>query len=486
MKSGYNPIPKTSNTETGIDSAQTIYGALADRNLLRRPNSDVFGNLVKQGEIGLSVDNGNPVFLAPGRHILWSPVHHFLGTVPITNKKIKLENVEIVIIDQSELGLSVSNGKNILLKPGQHILQSPQNFVGAKRVDSDYVQLGTHHRISVPIGYVAVAYNEGKKVIITPVPITVDDEHKDFILCTHGKMFEIESPTFLFDKQKGFRSIQMEDIQLDELIVNTSEMIGLSVVGSVRYQIVDPIKAFLMTDDLLEDIKKQAYATLTSVFSQLSIDEIATSLASTTVSSMKGKGKDKDIPHDMLHHATDIFMREFQAIVDGWGVDAKLVNITSMKLVNDAFRESVQSRAQQSMQTNTRLAVVSAQTDVELQEAERQKKKTILQAEANAESIKRLADAEVYSAQKHAEAAHLLAAEPLAAQLALMDGQAKIAKQFSDKNTIITDMRLGDYGMLGVQGQMLWLKPPVATVGAEQTAEAQQTNVLKLASSNNS
>src|SRR5204863_9517837 len=101
-------------------------------------------------------------------------------------------NIQIVTIDNSEIGLSTKMGENILLEPGQHILIAPHRYVKAEPVDKNYVHLGTHHRISVPVSNVAVAYNEGKKIIITPVPLKVDAAHQEYIFCTNGQMFKID------------------------------------------------------------------------------------------------------------------------------------------------------------------------------------------------------------------------------------------------------------------------------------------------------
>lgn len=449
---------RNNHPATRVADDSTLYDTLDAQGILVQPNSSVFGHLVRQGEVGMCSDNGKPYFLAPGRHILWSPLNKFKGSAKISDTRIKNGKVEIITVDRSQIGLYTDKGDNKLLEPGQYVLHQPQVFQKFEQVNKDYVKLGTHHRISVPIGNVAVAYNEGKRIIITPEPLKVDDAHKDYIICTDGKMFTIDSPTFIFNQQTGFQSVQMEDLQLDELVVNTSEMISLSVEGSVRYQIKDPVRAFLKTDGLIDDIKRQAYATLTSVFSQLSINEIASSLATTTTTHTRGKGKEKaeDAPHDMLHHATSLFMKEFESVVEKWGVEAQLVNISKMRLVDKTFRDTVQSRAQQSMDANTRLAVVEIQTDVELQEADRKRQKAIIDAEGQAEAVKRAADARVYAAQKDAEAAKLLTEQPLAERLAVMKGQAEIASALGDK-TVITDMKLGEYGVKGTQGQMLWL-----------------------------
>lgn len=440
-------------SKTLVSREHGLYGALARKGLLREPNDNVgVGRLVREGQLGLSSDNGKAVFLAPGRHILWSPLHTFKGYASISDKKIELNNIQIITIDNSEMGLSKAAGDDILLEPGQHILQSPQNYIESKQINSKYIKLGAHHWISVPIGYVAIAHNQGKKMIITPTELKVDKQHAEYIICTNKEILKLKSPTFQFDEENGFKSIQQEDMQLEKINVNTSEMIPLSVIGSVRYAITDPVRAFLITEDVVGDIKKQAHATLTSVFSRLSIDEIAMSISSTNITHMKDK--QEDIPHDMLHHATDMFMHEFQTVVQKWGVDASLINITSLQLLDEKFRETVKARAQQRMEAATQRAIVETQTEAEIKKTERESKMRVMQADASTEVIKRNADAEVYAATKKKEAAEILSDQPLAQQLAIMDKQIAMAEKLGNK-TIITDFKFDQYRSSDASGNML-------------------------------
>jgi regulator of protease activity HflC (stomatin/prohibitin superfamily) len=438
-------LPAIANAGTRVRDNETLYQALERMGLMRQANRNFGGYLIREGEIGMCSDNGVPFFLAPGRHSLWSALNTYKGRAPIAQRIISLgESIQIVTVDEGEIGLSKSNGRYIILQPGQHILRSPQRFVNSARVDANYVHLGIHHRISVPIGNVAIAHENGRKIIITPEQLNVKDTDRGYIHCTEGEMFKIDSPTFRFDPLTGFKSIQMEDIELPPLIVNTSEFTPLSIVGAVRYKIVDPVQAFLRTDDVEGDIIKQANATLTSVFSQLSIKEIASSIASTIIAS--DKGKEDAEPHDMLHHATKLFMNEFQKIVSEWGVDAKLVNITSLQPKEEAFRRALQTRAEQSIAANSNLAVVAAQTEVVLQEADRNKRKAIIDAEGAAEARRREADALVYTADKQALAAEKLQNQPLAQRLALMKGQAEIARSYGN-NTVFASADMGNFSM---------------------------------------
>src|SRR5438045_3757136 len=131
MKSAYDPIVEDTESAvvspTRVRDYESLNSALRRMGLLIDPNSDGFGHLVRQGELGMCSDDGVPKFLAPGRHILWSPWNSYKGNVDISQKLIQLgHNIQIITIDNSEIGLSTRMGENILLEPGQHILTAPQ------------------------------------------------------------------------------------------------------------------------------------------------------------------------------------------------------------------------------------------------------------------------------------------------------------------------------------------------------------------------
>ncbi|CAF4414051.1 unnamed protein product, partial [Didymodactylos carnosus] len=105
----------------------------------------------------------------------------------------------------------------------------------------------------VPVGFVAVAFDIGKQIIIRP-----ED--------TESGPFETNSATFLFDKQNGFQSVQLQVRELDELKVNTRDGITIIARGLITYRIHDPRSAFMTVQDIHGAVKRGAEATLTSLF----------------------------------------------------------------------------------------------------------------------------------------------------------------------------------------------------------------------------
>lgn len=428
-----------------LDENEGIYDALSARGLLKKPSFpwNLGIHLIRDGDLGLLMQNGKPQFLASGgRYTFWSIFNKFLGRVPITQKVIKLGSVQIITIDQGEYGLSVKNGVNTILKPGRYILRAPHHFVGASAANLPHIKLGTHNIISVPAGEVAIVFDNGKQDIITA------EQTKDGPYTT-------ESPTFRFEK---FRSVKLEEAKLDTLKVITRESIDLNIVGLIRYRIVDPRKAFFSVQDIDSAVKLQAISTLTSVFAQLTVEEISSSLSATSKFKKPEPGEEP-LPKDLFHLVTDLFMEDFKKTVSEWGVGDVNLNILSMAFVDATFLEALRTRAQKKVDAGTNLENLRQTTEYLLAEAEREKKRVIINAESQAKAATMAADAATYVATQKAEAAKALEKQPLAAKLAEIEANAKLAEAMSKSgNTIFVQhgLSLGNYGVAGANGQMFF------------------------------
>lgn len=450
--------------EIAVGSHENIYEALEKRGLLVRPRfpASLGLHLIKDGEIGLCLDNGHPKFLMGGaRYTFWSIFNKFLGTKSLTEKVIQLGSIQIVTINQGEIGLSVKNGVNKILEPGRYIFRAPHQFVKSVPLNEPYIELGTHRRITVPAGHVAIAFDKGKQIIITPEQ-------------TKEGPYTTDSPTFSFDPATGFKSTQIEEIKLDKLSVNTNEMIALNVVGLIRYQIVDPQKAFFNVDKVHEAIKLQAESTLTSVFAQLSIDKVGTGLSTSNVAQ-----KTDQTPHDLIHEATDLFIKEFKKVVLDWGIDLKTLNILSMEPTDRAFLDTLRMRAQKRIEADTNLVNLKATNEVALQQSEREAKQKALVARGEADAIKIKADAELYAAEQAQKAAKMLEAQPLAAHLAVLKGQADVARAMGNNTVFMPhNMGLGQYGIKDAAGRMFF-----GQVNAQDQAKTGSGQQMRRASS---
>ncbi|CAF2723880.1 unnamed protein product [Rotaria sp. Silwood2] len=432
---GRNIHHATSDDQIRMRTDQSLYDELEQRDLLKR--SRIFSgfgiHLVQDGELGLAMFNSTPKFLAPGRHTFLSPFNHFLGTVEISSKLIALGNIQIVTVYQDEIGLSLRNGETILLDPGRYILTAPHIFERSTPANAQYIELGTYRRITVPVGFVAVAFDIGKQIIIRP-----ED--------TESGPFETNSPTFLFDKNNGFQSVQLQVRELDELKVNTRDGVTITAKGLITYRIHDPRAAFMTVQDIHGAVKRAAEATLTSLFLNAAIDEIAPPVPQ-KVNDDLIQMKHDDGTENFNQHIRDAFLHDFSHKVNKWGIELQDLNIEKLEFDN-SVKDLLRKRAQARVETATSLANMRSQTNIAMQQAEREKKQAQIQAETNAFVIRTKADADFYAAKQHAEAAKLLQEVPLSSQLELKRLDVEMVKATGDRTTFMPmNMRIGDIGM---------------------------------------
>jgi regulator of protease activity HflC (stomatin/prohibitin superfamily) len=426
----------------------SLYDELDQRGLLKCPRclAGLGYHLIQDGQLGLAMMNQTPKFLSPGRHTLWSPFDKLVSVANITDKLITLGNIQIVTINQGELGLSRRNGETILLDPGRYVLRAPHIFEKSTEANAQYIELGTYRRITVPVGYVAVAFDIGKQIIIRP-----ED--------TESGPFETNSPTFLFDKRTGFQSVQLQVRELDELKVNTRDGITITAKGLITYRIHDARAAFMTVQDIHGAVKRAAEATLTSLFLNAAIDEIAPPVPQkpTEENAITMKKQTESDTENFNQHIREAFLHDFSHKVNQWGIELQDLNIEKLEFDN-SVKDLLRKRAQARVETATSLSNMRAQTDIAMQEAERHKRQAQIQAEAEAFVTRTKADADFYAAERHAAAAKVLQEVPLSAQLELKRLDVEMVKAAGERTTFMPmNMQIGDIGMTDKKsGHMYW------------------------------
>ncbi|CAF1448706.1 unnamed protein product [Adineta ricciae] len=428
-----------------VDPNRSLYDELDQRGLLERPRipTGLGYNLIQDGQLGLAMFNRSPRFLAPGRYTFYSPFNHLVSTVSITDKLITLGNIQIVTINQGELGLSLRNGESILLDPGRYILTAPHIFKRSTPANAQYIELGTYRRITVPVGFVAVAFDIGKQIIIRP-----ED--------TETGPFETNSPTFLFDTKTGFQSVQLQVRELDELIVNTRDGITIIAKGLITYRIHEPRIAFMTVQDIHEAVKRAAEATLTSLFLNAAIDEIAPSAPAKFTENNTTSVTSVSEESNFNQHIRTAFLHDFSRKVKQWGIELQDLNIEKLEFDN-SVKDLLRRRAQARVETATSLANMRSQTDIAMQQAEREKQQAQIRAEAEAYVIRTKADADFYAAERHAQAAKVLQEVPLSAQIELKKLDVEMIKATGDRTTFLPmNLHIGDIGMIDKQNNKIY------------------------------
>lgn len=328
---------------TRIHPNSSLYDELNRRQLLNHPRwpAGLGLHLIKDGQLGLAMMNQTPKFLAPGRYTLWFPFHHLLGVANIADKLITLGNIQIVTINQGEIGLSCRNGETILLDPGRYVLTAPHIFEKSTAANAQFIELGIYRRITVPVGYVAVAFDIGKQIIIRPEDV-------------QSGSFETNSPTFLFNEQTGFQSVQLQVSELDELKVNTRDGITITAKGLITYRIHDARTACMTVQDIHGAVKRTAEATLTSLFLNAAIDEIAPPVPQKPSEENLTAVKTANEPENFNQHIRHAFLHDFSDTVNKWGIELQDLNIEKLEFDGNV-QELIRKRAQARVETATSL-----------------------------------------------------------------------------------------------------------------------------------
>jgi len=193
--------------------------------------------LVNQGQLALTMNNGTPEILGPGRHVLLSPFNSFVGTVAQSDSFIKHGPLYIIRVEIGQIGFGIemSNGKPLLLTRGTHIIRS-NTFVWC-----DTINLRTNSSlknieiIRVETGNVAYCYRQGQLQILQP------------------GLHLVQPP----DRYGGTISTQITIIDLPFGVHETSDYVPLGIKSAVFYRVVDPLKALLRIQNINKQIQRK-------------------------------------------------------------------------------------------------------------------------------------------------------------------------------------------------------------------------------------
>ena len=168
----------------------------------------------------------------------------------------------------------------------------------------------------------------------------------------------------LFESIKFKVAVQETQFPPDPINSITKDNVSISIKLAILYRITDPSRSKYRIENLELGIKTIINGTVRSVIGKTDLDEVQS---------------------NRRHLATEI-ETELQHVADEWGIKLTRVEITEVD-VDDKTKEAMQ------IQLN----------------AERMRRGTVTQAEGDKQAVQLNADAELYKAQKLAEAKKILA-----------------------------------------------------------------------------
>jgi len=250
-----------------------------DKNSIKKLTSDstccscglayLFQTAVKEGDICLAWNDNQPLILGPGLHCLTGYPHTI---VKESKKYIEHGPTKIITIHEGEIGYGEENGTPMLLLPGRHIIQSRQ-FVWNRWLNlaQEVVNIGPLKIIRVDFGRVGVASKAGQRVCLEPGIHLVEPPDVFFhYISTRLQILELpstvqESADYVPLKVKANVSYRVvEPVKLIDSVEDHKQMIkevASSTISSIiRSSTLGDIAAHSKKDFLGEKVKGQKHS----------------------------------------------------------------------------------------------------------------------------------------------------------------------------------------------------------------------------------
>ncbi len=179
---------------------------------------------VGEEEYGLATVQGQPLILGPGIHIIDDPFFQLIGRVPQVSKSISHQTLHRVIVPEGKRGIAMDGDKPLLLAPGIYQRKSPLfKFKRSVNVDRQYEDLEPFYIITVFDGQVGVAFKGGVLAILEPGEHWLNAEQNEEFL--------------------GFLPTTEQVREMSTLDILTSDGLLVRIKGSVSFRIRNPDKA---------------------------------------------------------------------------------------------------------------------------------------------------------------------------------------------------------------------------------------------------
>jgi len=392
--------------------------------------------LVRQGQQALTMNNGVPEILGPGRHVLLSPFNSYVGICNETDPVVNHGPLHILRVGIGQLGYGVDmeHGKPMLLSRGKHVIRSNtflwRGFLTFRdaRTTLDNIEV-----LRVETGYVASCYRHGQLFILTP------------------GLHLIQPP----DRFGLLLSTQITILDLPFAVHETSDYVPLGIKSAVFYRVVEPLKALVRIQNVHKQIEETSVATLAGIIRSSSLSDVASRSQPFYHRAQQQLQQQENDENDsnknryqpsapFFQHVHDEFIQQLHDhVLDEWGIEVQNIRIESLKINDDRLQQDISSQAIEVSKQHNRYIMLQKQQEIATVEAETRARqlqidtqadtsriRTRAQAEADAIIIKAKADKEAteLKGQGEAEYARLLESTKLGTELASMKIQSEALK----------------------------------------------------------
>ena len=224
---------------------------------------------VNQGSIGLMEDGrGNYNFLGPGVHCYPDCLYKRSGTARLTDSNIVHGDRAIITVPRGYVGVAVNAGRPIVLPPGLHSWKNPtMAFQRLVDLNQPVIAIDPYTLVTVDDGYSAITTDNGKMQVLAG-----------------GRTYLLGHRNHLF---KVFISEKIETNQLPNILCSTADNVVMTVDATVNWRIVNSSLAGLFAADtmnkapgtqfdareLRNDVLKQAEASLSAFIAMVNYSD---------------------------------------------------------------------------------------------------------------------------------------------------------------------------------------------------------------------
>jgi len=406
--------------------------------------------LVRQGELALTLNNGNPEILGPGRHVLLSPFNEFVGICHESEPIIQHGPLFIIRVEIGQIGygLERETGKPVLFSRGKHVIRS-NTFVwsGFLTFLTQRTQMHNIDVIRVETGNVASCYRHGNLFILEP------------------GLHLVQPP----DRFGGMLSTQITILDLPFAVHETSDYVPLGIKSAVFYRVVDPLKALVRIQNVGKQIEETSVATLAGIIRSSSLSDVASRSQPFYHRKQQDDKKIQDDKKDkenniekkentndnpisksfqpsapFFQHVHDEFIQQLHDhVLDEWGIEIQNIRIESLKINDPRLQQDISAQAIEVTKQHNRYIMLQKQQEIATVEAETKARQIQIETQADTSKIrvKAQADADAIiirakaekqalelKGQGEAEYARLLESTKLGTELASMKIQSDALK----------------------------------------------------------
>ncbi len=270
------------------------------------------------------------------------------------------------IIREGEIGLRrTATGKMVLLPPGRHSNFPWENYpVEPQSLSDKTIKMGPYQIITADTGYVAKTFNKGKLEILKEGQHIITDASHTF---------------------QEFISTKQETKKLHEVIASTSDNVGLRLHADVRYQIEEPEKAVAQIDDIENSIKEIAEISISRTVSNHKMSDFAPATSTANFTEAPNNNGISSVIVELGKLITDQLTK----------LGIKLINIgiTSWRVNDTNLAHELAQGAVVLSQTQSQVAAAKLSAEVTAIKTDAESKAVIMRANAEAEAIEAIGNA---------------------------------------------------------------------------------------------